>query len=546
LVATWLSSFVISFFVAVVLVPPLREYSGRLQLLDIPDTRKIHAVAVPRCGGIGIAAGALIPVLLWGTLDPAMQAYLVGAAIIIAFGLWDDFRPLNFKWKLVGQVAAAMTVMQGGVLIEHVPLLGIERAPHWLAYPITAVFLIGVTNAINLIDGLDGLAGGCMLLTLSAFAVLAYGTNCPNPVLIALASMGALFGFLRYNTYPASVFMGDGGSQFLGFTAGVLSVLMVGECQATPNLGVVLLALGLPVLDTALVIFERIAAGRSPFSPDKNHMHHKLMAMGLRHHEVVALAYLTQGCMIGAAFLLRDAAEWMLLVGLFAVVVGVLVGLRVAVASGWKMREEIGAGEFVERRNLWLRQRSWLPNCSNAGVRFAVAGFLVLGALTPGTVPVDVSVLAIAMAVFAAAAMIFFSARSALIVKISVYVAIAAVADIVASWKEANEVLAWVVDLYLFALAAVLIVAVRVTRRELFQLTPQDVLIILLTLFVPTVFAATLSHYHIGKLLVMLVALFYASEFVLAKDGPNFTVLKLCLIASLCILGVRGFLGQLG
>lgn len=546
MVATWLSSFVISFFVAVLLVPPLREYSGRLRLLDIPDTRKIHSVAVPRCGGIGIAAGALIPVLLWGALNSAMQGYLVGAAIIIAFGLWDDFRPLNFKWKLVGQIIAAMTVMQGGVLIEHVPLLGIYPAPHWVVYPITALFLVGVTNAINLIDGLDGLAGGCMLLTLSAFAVLAYGTDCPNPVLIALASMGALFGFLRYNTYPASVFMGDGGSQFLGFTAGVLSILMVGDCQATPNLGVVLFALGLPVLDTALVMFERIAAGRSPFTPDKNHVHHKLMAMGFRHHEVVALAYLTQGCMIGAAFLLRDSAEWVLLVGFAAIVVGVLVSLRTAAASGWRVREEVGQHEFVERRNLWLRQRTWLPSCSNAGVRYAVAGFLVLGALTPGTVPVDVSVLALAMAVFAAAAMIFFSARSTLIVKVSVYVAVAAVADIVASWKETNQVLAWTVDVYLFALAAVLIVAVRVTRRELFQLTPQDVLIILLTLFVPTVFAATLSHYHIGKLLVMLVALFYASEFVLAKDGPDFSVLKLCLLTSLCILGIRGFLGHMG
>ena len=269
-------SFVLTLFVTLVTIPVLMRIAGWLRLVDIPDARKVHAVAIPRCGGIAIALGTAVPVLMWVPLDRATTSYLVAARIIVGFGVWDDVKPLHYGWKLLGQALAVGVVMAGGVVIEHVPFFGLDPAPIWVSYPLTALFLLGVTNAVNLFDGLDGLAGGCVLLTLSALAALAYlGQGFPV-TLIVVAIAGSIFGFLRYNTHPASVFMGDAGSQFLGFTTAVLMILLIERCDHALIPGLALLLLGLPRLDTCTVTVQRLWAGRSPFSADRNHLHHKL------------------------------------------------------------------------------------------------------------------------------------------------------------------------------------------------------------------------------------------------------------------------------
>ena len=194
--------------------------------------------------------------------------------------------------------------------------------PGWIAIALTIVLIVGVTNAINLADGLDGLAGGICLLSFCCIGYLAFLGENTVITLISLSLIGAIFGFLRFNTYPASLFMGDTGSQFLGFSLVTVSVALTQETTAlSPVLPIIIC--GLPVLDTTMVIVNRLLGGRSPFMPDKKHFHHRLMNLGFFHSEAVFVIYVIQAFFVVSAFIFRFYSEWLLLIGygLFAALV---------------------------------------------------------------------------------------------------------------------------------------------------------------------------------------------------------------------------------
>ena len=216
--------------------------------------------------------------------------------------------------RYVSGSAATVTVqVYGGVVIRFVPLWGLEPLPDYVAIPFTAFALIGITNAVNLADGLDGLAGGITLLSLGIIGILAYPTGDANVPLAAIAVIGSIVGFLRFNTYPARIFMGDGGSQFLGFSAGVLVVMLTQTSNSALSPALPLLILGLPIVDTGIVMAQRIREGRSPFSPDKNHIHHRLLALGLHHYEAVFVIYALQTLLVATAYFVRYESDWLIL-----------------------------------------------------------------------------------------------------------------------------------------------------------------------------------------------------------------------------------------
>ncbi|MGZ8410043.1 MAG: glycosyltransferase family 4 protein, partial [Hyphomicrobium sp.] len=247
-----LFSFLVALFLTAVAMPPLMQLAHRVNLVDLPAARKIHGRPIPLCGGLGIALGATVPVLMWAPMDPPLKAGLAGAVLMLALGVIDDARALHYGWKFVGQGIAVAIAMAGGVVAKHLPLCGLDAAPVWLAYGVTALFLVAVTNAVNLADGLDGLAGGCVMLTLLAVALLAYPANGIALMIVAAALAGALLGFLRYNTHPAIVFLGDTGSMFLGFLSAVLAILLVETSHTAVSPALPLLLVGLPLLDTGL------------------------------------------------------------------------------------------------------------------------------------------------------------------------------------------------------------------------------------------------------------------------------------------------------
>ncbi|MFZ1804329.1 MAG: MraY family glycosyltransferase, partial [Nitrospira sp.] len=277
-------SCITSLLISMGLIPPLRLLAERFRFVDLPGERKIHHHPIPSVGGIAFAIGSFASILWWGPQSQTKISILLGGLIILGFGVWDDRVDLSPRVKFLGQLLAALVIVfVGGIRFESFPVLAPDALPFWIGAPLTLFFLMAVSNAVNLTDGLDGLAGGLSFLTLCGIGYLAYLSNDITVLSLTVPLLGGVLGFLRYNTYPARIFMGDGGSQLLGFMMGVLAILLTDSTRGPFSPALALFLLGLPFLDTLGVAGQRLAEGRSPFVGDRTHVHHKLMRVGLSH-----------------------------------------------------------------------------------------------------------------------------------------------------------------------------------------------------------------------------------------------------------------------
>ncbi|MCK5508975.1 MAG: undecaprenyl/decaprenyl-phosphate alpha-N-acetylglucosaminyl 1-phosphate transferase, partial [Desulfobacterales bacterium] len=225
----FIPTLLISMFITIALIPIFKSLAVRVNVMDVPNDRKVHSYPMPKSGGIAMALGVLVPIFFWVPTTEFVSAVLIGAGIIVIFGLIDDVINLEWKIKLFGQCAAALVViLYGGVKIKCLGMLLPDDVflPDWFAILFTLIAIVGVTNAINLSDGLDGLAGGISLLSFICIGCLAYCSANIVIALLSIAIVGAILGFLRFNTYPAVLFMGDAGSQLLGFLAVTLSLAL--------------------------------------------------------------------------------------------------------------------------------------------------------------------------------------------------------------------------------------------------------------------------------------------------------------------------------
>lgn len=307
--STYLVAFVVSAVVSVVLTALLRRLAIARGWFDLPsEARKVHTRPIPRIGGVAVAIAFFVPVLalslghgLVADPDPLL-GLLGGAAVLVIVGLVDDLVGLSAWQKLPLQVLAAVFAYSQGLQIHSIGNpFGAPIELGWLALPVTLVWIVGVTNAINLIDGLDGLAAGVSLFAVLTLFVLAIVNGNAIVGLTAIALAGALLGFLWHNFNPASIFMGDGGSLFLGYTLATTAIWGSTKSSTVVSLLIPLLCLGLPIADTSLAILRRVARGRPMFSPDRDHIHHKLLARGMSPRRTVLTLY-------GAAALLALAA----------------------------------------------------------------------------------------------------------------------------------------------------------------------------------------------------------------------------------------------
>ena len=281
--------------ISMMLIPIMVRLAPRLGLMDRPDVRKVHTNLVPRVGGIGIVVGALVVILFLLPLDGINRAYVLGALVLFVFGLWDDSSEIGHYPKFIGQsIAVAIVIFYGDLHVVFFPFVPGGEIPSTVGIPFTFMALIGMINAINHSDGLDGLAGGESLFSLGAIALLAFLADGVIALTIALTVIGGIFGFLRFNTHPARVFMGDSGSQFLGYTLGVLVILLTQKVDPDLSPTVVLLLLGLPVMDILVVLAKRIRARLNWFRATRNHVHHRLLDLGFIHQESVIIIYSLQ------------------------------------------------------------------------------------------------------------------------------------------------------------------------------------------------------------------------------------------------------------
>lgn len=328
--------FIVALAITTACAPLLLRWAPRIGLTDLPGHRKVHTTAVPRVGGIAMAAGILVSAALLPHLTLPMLGVLAGLLVLLVFGVWDDRVDLDYRVKFLGQfLAVGLCMGIGGVRIEALTLDTPLVLPSALSWALTFVFLVGVTNAVNLSDGLDGLAGGLAFLCLCAIAVLGATIGNATVTTLALIESGAILGFLRFNTHPARIFMGDGGSQMLGFSIGVLAIVATQGESGVLSASLPLLLLGLPILDTLTVIVRRLASGQSPFVSDRNHLHHQLLGLGFMHREAVALIYCVQVALFLLAYFLRFQSD-VTIVTVYAAFAALLLGsLGWAMHSGW-------------------------------------------------------------------------------------------------------------------------------------------------------------------------------------------------------------------
>lgn len=287
-------TFLVALAVTFVLTPVVKDFAIRIGAVDKPDARKVHHGLIPRLGGLAIYVGFMVSVIATIGFTYEMVGIMVGATFLIAVGIADDVYSLPPKVKLLGQIiAAAIPVVIFNINIEwiDVPRLGIIYLPEIISLPLTIFWIIGFVNTVNLIDGLDGLAAGIATIASIAIALLAFQMGQWVAAAAMVAMTGACLAFLQYNFNPAKIFMGDTGSMFLGYIISAVSVMGSMKTVATAVLIVPLLALTVPITDTLLAIVRRKSSGVPIFSPDKNHLHHRLLAKGLNQKQVVLVMY---------------------------------------------------------------------------------------------------------------------------------------------------------------------------------------------------------------------------------------------------------------
>jgi len=306
-----------AFFAALIMVPFLRQWALDKDTVDIPDERKLHESPIPRLGGIAIFLAFLFSVVIYLPINQGVRGLLAGTLIIFTIGVVDDLNGLSSRGKFAGQAAACLiTILVGNIYLSNLGNLfgfGNIVLPVWAGIPFTVFAMVGVINAINLIDGLDGLAGGVTTIALMAFFLLGWLENDLITMVLASAMVGAIFGFLKYNFYPARIFMGDTGSLVVGYVIGFIAVYLTQSSTSTTSSMVPVLVLGLPLLDTVWVMTRRITTGVSPFAADRLHVHHKFLSLGFEHRFTVIIIYGISLFWACTALLLRNLPEYLLL-----------------------------------------------------------------------------------------------------------------------------------------------------------------------------------------------------------------------------------------
>jgi UDP-GlcNAc:undecaprenyl-phosphate/decaprenyl-phosphate GlcNAc-1-phosphate transferase len=336
-------SFMLSFIIAFSSTPIAKKIAFKIGAVDVPnDGRRMHKRAIAKLGGMAIVSGFMITIifnLIVSIVDKGnpikpnfeLLGLMIGIIIIVIMGLIDDIKGLSDKYKLLFQLAAAIVVVVFGTKIQIVtnPFSnnGFSLNPI-IYYPLTIFWIVGVTNAINLIDGLDGLAAGVSsIASLSLFIVCVISGRWDSAI-ITVALAGATLGFLPYNFNPAKIFMADTGSNFLGFTLAVVSIQGTLKSYAAIAIAIPLLVLGLPLFDTLFAILRRIIKGKSIMEADRGHLHHRLIDMGLSHKQSVMVMYIFSASLGLCAIVLADKGVFTAILLVILVSAFIIGGVR--------------------------------------------------------------------------------------------------------------------------------------------------------------------------------------------------------------------------
>ena len=540
-------SFLIALVVTMALMPMLMRYAVRIGLVDLPAARKVHSRPIPRVGGVAMAGGIGVALLLAGVPDRFTFAYLAAGGTLLVFGALDDRFDLDYRIKFVGQfLAIGIIVMGGGLMVSGLTLADHVALPAWIAVPLTVLFVLGVTNAVNLADGLDGLAGGTTFLSLGALGFLAHSDGLIGLTAVAFGAAGAVLGFLRFNTHPASVFMGDAGSQLLGFTLAVLGIAVTQDVTSVYSTAIPVLLAGIPILDTLSVMTQRFIERRPLFKADRNHLHHKLLRLGFDQRESVTLIYVAQIVLFVAAYLLRFDSDLLVVSVYLGFCAAVIATLHWAQRRGWQLRT--GGRTTATGRLSRLVDRLETPEAlqawSTPALAAGLAGYALVVVLQVRSLASDSLLLAGALlATLVVAGLLWRRSPLHVLEKAACYVAAALLVYLDATLPEGARWIPWLDWLLPLAVAVVTALRLRWSRDRRFELTPLDLLIVFMALIVPSL--PGLMQLPPGAPLgvAKIMVLFYAIE-LLAGGGlrlaPFLRLGSTLVLAGLCLRPLLG------
>ena len=537
-------------FITIALIPIFKTLALKTGIVDMPNSRKVHAVPMPKIGGIAIACGTLIPILFlkrFYPIDRFLWSLVGGAMIIVLFGFLDDMKNLGYKTKFLGQIIAALIVIVFGDLkITHLSLgrPDIYGIPEFLSLPLTLITIVGVTNAINLSDGLDGLAGGISLISFLCIGFLAF--CCENMVVavFSAAMVGGLFGFLRFNTFPATLFMGDAGSQFIGFLAITLCLALTQDYTPLSPL-LPLLLIGLPILDTLAVMTVRVSRGNSPFAADKNHFHHKLMGLGLYHTEAVFVIYVIQTIFVGFAFFFRFYPEWTLLAfyGIFSSVIFFLVfwGHKKA----FRFQRPGLLDRMIKNHFTIIKEEQTIIRLSFGAVELIAPLVLIFNCLLPMTIPSHVSVMCLIFFVVTMYVSIFKKEWLGGALRLSLYLLIPFLVYTskteLAHWAT-HSVLRYCNAIY-GILAILVIFSIKFTRRKKgFVVSPLDYIVLIAALVIPNLPDPRIQNLQMGMVATQIIVLLFTFEMWICELRGRLGRVEVTAMAALLVVAGRGIL----
>ena len=307
--------------------PAVKWFAHRIGAVDVPgDARRLHKSPIPRLGGLAIFIGFLLSVVVLADIDRQVQGVLIGAVLIIILGVIDDVVQLPALVKFVIQILAALIAVYHGVVIDFFsnPIIfsPVEYVSlGYLSIPITVIWIVAITNSVNLIDGLDGLAVGVSTISSVVMLIIAWMVSDPNVAIIMAALAGACLGFIPYNFNPAKIFMGDTGALLLGYVLATVSIISLFKFYAVVSFAVPFLILALPLFDTSFAFLRRLLKGQNPMQADRGHFHHRLLDIGLSQKQAVAVLYAVSGILGLAAVVITTSDEFRALILVIAVIV---------------------------------------------------------------------------------------------------------------------------------------------------------------------------------------------------------------------------------
>lgn len=525
--------------ISMVIIPLMMRLAPVVGMIDAPDARKVHTVPIPRVGGLGIVIGALIPMLMWLSYNDLTISIFAGTLVLLVFGTWDDVAELGHYVKFVGQFfAAGIVVYYGDLFVSYFPFNNYETIPESIGRPFTVIAIVGMINAINHSDGLDGLAGGESLISLTIIAYMAFLFGSEAMLIMSAATIGGIFGFLRFNSHPARVFMGDGGSQFLGYILAILVLMLTQQANTNLSPAVPLLLLGLPIVDILAVFFLRAKHKMNLFKATRNHVHHRLLDIGFLHYESVMFIYTVQVILVISAIPFMYANDVVILVFYILLCGSVFVFLTVSERSGFKVhKEKEGAKDIF---TMFLEKYPRMHDVPIKSIESGLSLFIIASALTVYKIPSDFAISSLIMLLLLLIVLVtnvFGYQLYRLILFVTIGFSVYLLTTYPVDWLSREVDLVFV---YFIIMSIMAFIVIKTISNDEFKITPLDYLVIAVAMLIEFLPGENVFRENLIWMIVQIIILFYVCELLIQNMSRKINRFSGSVALALALIAYRG------